>query len=144
METVILDTNEVMLFLYKDVGLLWEHKLTKPEYRDKISLNKNKKLSNFIKQKSETITYYITNHNELNETQKIPINTFILIECSGQTRIGSLLKHIRNSIMHGRYTISFPGDEVILAMEDVNNRNKITMRGNITLTRLKELIDIVS
>jgi len=137
------NNDEILLFLYKDVGLLWEHTLSQPAYRSRLSLNQNNKLRDFIRRKSQTITYYITNRNGLLDTQKIPLDTFYLIESSGQTRVGSLLKHIRNSIMHGKYTITSKDGQDILNMEDFNNRNNVTMKGRVSLERLKELIQLV-
>lgn len=130
-----MNEDELLLYLYRNVGLYWEKELSLVENKDRISLRSNDSLKTFIK--SNQITYYITNANDIT-AQDFELNTFYMTE-TGATRVGSLIKHIRNSIMHGNYTIHFDNHIEINFLDKY--RGRTTMKGRITLDKLQQLID---
>lgn len=130
-----MNRDELLLYLYRDVGLYWEKELTLPENKQRISLRSNQRLKTFFR--NNEVIYNITNSRNIS-IQENELNTFYMTE-TGSTRVGSLLKHLRNSIMHGNYEIDFKADPIQISFKDIY-RSRITMKGILTLDKLRQLI----
>lgn len=131
-----MNEDELLLYLYREVGLYWEKELSLPENKQRISLRSNQRLKTFFR--NSEVTYNITNSGNIS-IQENEINTFYMTE-TGSTRVGSLIKHLRNSIMHGDFEIDFNEDSIQIRFKDIY-QNRMTMKGVITLDKLKRLID---
>lgn len=129
-------TEELLLYLYRDVGLYWEKELSLPDNKERISLRSNAKLKKFFR--DNEVVYYITNSKDISK-QEFKLNVFYMTE-TGSTRVGSLLKHVRNSIMHGNYEFKSDHEQVELILKDVY-RGKTTMMGSINWDKLVQLIN---
>jgi hypothetical protein len=129
-------TEELLLYLYRDVGLYWEKELSLSVNRERISLRSNAQLKQFFR--SNEVVYNITNSKDISK-QEFEMNVFYMTE-TGSTRVGSLLKHIRNSIMHGNYEFKSDHGQVELVLKDFN-RGKTTMMGSINWDKLIQLIN---
>jgi hypothetical protein len=129
--------DKILLFLYREIGLKWEKVLSKNENRKILSLRSNKKLEKLIK--DENIIYNLTNSKNINVSKKLESNTFYMTE-TGSTRIGSLVKHLRNSIMHGHYETLIKDKEIIF--KDFY-RKRVTMYSKNKLQSLEELMSVL-
>lgn len=130
-----MDTDELLLFLYRDVGLYWEKKLSLPNKQDRLT-----KQAHAISKK-----YFESNNIAINfvKSQNIPnqitLNTFYMTKNSASI-LGSFLKHLRNSIMHGNYEIKNHHDKTELIFNDYY-RDKSSMAGCIDMDKLVQLMD---
>lgn len=116
--------------------MLWEKHISKDETC--ASKNKNKKLKQFF-QDDNLINYYVTNTKDMAQ-KKVKINEIYFTD-SGKNVGSSLMKHLRNSIMHGEYEILNDNDGIYINFRDRYQKKKITMNGKIKLNILKKLID---
>lgn len=129
---------DFLLFLYRDIGLFWEIVLSKQN--DITSLQKNKELVKFIKE--HRIIYNTTNAVAIREkTHSIEENTFYYTD-TGPNVIGGLVKHLRNSIMHGQFEVSGVGQKNEIHFEDYW-RKKQTMAGKIDKSLLKDFMGVL-
>ena len=133
------NTGKMLLFLYKDVGLFWEKQLSLKENSDMCSLVKSKNLKKFFK-KNEII-YNVTNRNDLTKIEP-QLNEFNYVDTKS-SKIRSLMLHLRNSVMHGRYEISFsePNETTIKFVDEYHG--KINMKGVVNFKTLQQLIKII-
>jgi len=128
--------KQIMLFLYLDVGMLWEKYISKDEKC--ASKKKNKKLNKFF-QDDSLINYNVTNAKDIAK-KKVEIDEIFFTD-SGKNVVSSLMKHLRNSIMHGEYEILNDNDGIYISFRDRHQKKKITMNGKIKLNTLKKLIN---
>ena len=128
---------DTLLFLYRDIGLFWETVLSKRT--DISSLKKNKDLSSFIN--SGRIIYNITNVVKIEKISKnIDNNTFYYTD-TASSHIGGLVKHLRNSIMHGEFE-AIGGTRNGFYFRDYY-KNKLNMIGKVEYPILKDFITIL-
>lgn len=129
---------DFLLFLYRDIGVFWEIVLSKRN--DISSLKKNKELAKFIKK--HQIIYNTTNAAAIeNKSKNVNKNTFYYTD-TGPNVIGGLVKHLRNSIMHGQFEVSGVGQKNEIYFEDYFGK-KQTMIGIIDKFLLKEFVGIL-
>lgn len=126
--------ERLIIFLYRDVAMFWEKYVSKNEVS--ASTKKNEKLKKYI-MKDRRINYYATNAVDINE-KKIK-NDEAYFTNSGRNIVSSLMKHLRNSIMHGRYTIANDKNGIYIEFTD-QKQKKITMKAKIYVDTLKQLI----
>lgn len=129
-------TEELLLYLYRDVGLYWEKELSLPDNKERISLRSNAQLKQLFR--NNEVVCNISNSKDISK-QELEMNVFYMTE-TGSTRVGSLLKHLRNSIMHGNYEFKNNHGQVELVLKDYN-RDKTTMTGSINWDKLVQLIN---
>jgi hypothetical protein len=133
--------DKVMLYLYKDIGLFWERKLSSDDNRDMCSMARNKGLRTFFN-KDNSIVYNITNAKDMHK-KPIEENQFYFTDAKSSI-IRSLVYHLRNSIMHGLYQIIRKGSKIHIKFEDMQPGNKTTtLKGTAELDRLKEMMNII-
>lgn len=134
-----MNEDEILLYLYRNIGLYWENELSLEENNDRTSLRgPNMVLRNFFRERE--VVYFITNLANIPE-QIVEENTFYLTDIA-HTQVASLIKHLRNSIMHGRYTINDLNGRIELDFRDSYGGN-VTMIGKIDLDKLVELINCI-
>lgn len=127
--------KEIMIFLYRDVGMLWEKNISKNEAY--ASTKKNEKLKQFFI-KNKVIKYYVTNTDDMDQ-KEVKLDEIFFTNTASNV-CSSLMRHLRNSIMHGEYEISKNRKFVYIRFRDINQKKKITMSGKIQLETLKKLI----
>ena len=128
-----------LMFLYRNVGLLWEKQLSLAENRNMCSLVKNKKLAKFFKQGK--VIYNITNRGKFDEIET-KLNEFHYTDTKS-SKVRSLMSHLRNSVMHGRYKVLNRNlTEIIIKFED-QHQGTTNMTGKMSFKKLQELIAII-
>jgi hypothetical protein len=133
--------DQIMLFLYKDIGLYWEQELKKDEHKDRCSMTKNTALKDFFL-KQNAITYNLTNARNM-EQKDIQDNELYFTD-SKSSVARSLLHHLRNSIMHGLYTIKQVGSQPFIEFYDLHpGLNRTTLKGRVEFAKLKAFMDVI-
>jgi len=132
--------EQILLYLFRDVGLYWERYLSKDEHRQRLSTRANAPLHQFVRH--NRVVYHITNAKHLQTAHVDQRNLFFMTE-TGSTRVGSLIKHLRNSIMHGRFEIIRATGLVEIKVSDAYG-NRTTMVGRIDIPTLQELMTLVA
>lgn len=124
--------DSLLVFLYRDIGLSWELKFSLAKAAT--SLNKNRILASFIRDNIQIniLRDWPTSH------ELLTINSFYY-KNSGPNKIGSLIKHLRNSIMHGNYKLETLNKEKIILFSDYY-KDEITLIGKCTIKTLKLLL----
>jgi len=116
------------------VGLLWEKLISKNE--KSASTTNNGKLKKFIIS-DKRIKYYATNAGDIAE-KKVAVDE-IYFTNTDKNIVSSLMKHLRNSIMHGEYSILNNEKGDFVEFRD-RNKGKTTMTGKIYINTLKQLV----
>jgi hypothetical protein len=132
-----MNTDELLLFLYRDVGLYWEKELSLPKKQDRITKQAHANFKRYINSNDVTLNF-VTSQNII---QKITLNTFYMTK-SSPSILGSFLKHLRNSIMHGNYEIKNHHSKTELIFKDYY-QDMITMAGSISVDMLVQLMDCI-
>jgi len=133
MNPLDIEDLNLLVFLFKEVGLRWEllisHSPNLTSFRD------NANLFQFLRR------YQIILHvvNSGNIPQHVEFTNVFYFTKTKYNTTGGFLKHLRNSIMHGNFRLDNIGNENIITFWD-RNRNKYTMSGKITVKLLKELM----
>lgn len=135
-----MNEDQILLFLFRDVGLYWERYLSHDEHRNRLSTRANNALRTFVSNKR--VVYNITNAANLANITPENRNAIFMTE-TGSTRIGSLIKHLRNSIMHGRFDIVEDTGTPEIVISDLYG-NRTTMVGRFDIPTLQELMRIVA
>lgn len=133
--------DELLLYLYKNIGLYWEKELSLDENRHRLIYTSNPNLRRFIKTESN-IRYEVKTIAQIAEQElELELNFFYMTTTKHGTRVGSLIQHLRNSIMHGNYKVNYDKNPIEIEFTDKNKSGDITMKGLITLDKLKALIE---
>lgn len=133
--------DQIMLFLYKDIGLFWENTLSLKKNNDMCSLTVNKGLRTFFEQKN-SIVYNITNARDIDQ-KDIKDNELYFTD-SKSSKIKSLIHHMRNSIMHGLYDIKRRDSTIYIEFKDeLPSGQRTTLKGRVQFSKLKELMNII-